>query len=199
MVVIMNLYDWLEGPVVDVAISLLGMELVVGDMRVMIVETEAYAEDDPASHAITRKHSALEMMRTCGYVYVYKIYGVHHCLNFTADRQQAAAVLIRAAEPLSGLHEMKSRRGREDHLLDGPGKLCQGLGIDRSQNGQPLGSGIQLSKRTRKDLFSVKCSPRVGISQGVDKLWRFYLSDNPHISRVKENRLGQLLEQKRRP
>lgn len=184
-------YDFMQNDVCSVAMQLLGRELEVNGMRVRIVETEAYAELDPASHAVTRAPSAYALMSTWGRIYVYQIYGVHHCLNITADQTQAAAVLIRAAEPQEGIDAMIARRGRRDHLLDGPGKLCQALGIDRRFNDQPLSEQIELLPGDSAPLEQIFCSPRVGIGQGKDRWWRYYLTGSDHVSRARENRQGR--------
>lgn len=154
-----------------------------------IVETEAYDQSDPASHSykgITERNSV--MFGPAGYAYVYFTYGMHHCLNIVVGpKGHGSAVLIRAVEPLSSLETIKANRNAISDifmLTNGPGKLCQALVIDRSFNGHNLtDKPLQLilqPKLNRQDIISSK---RVGISQAKNKLWRFYIKDNPYVSR----------------
>lgn len=105
-----------------------------------IVETEAYlGPDDPASHArFGPTERAGIMWDRPGMVYVYLIYGVHHMLNFvTGSKGAASAVLVRAVEPVEGREAMRQRRGgvQDRDLTDGPGKLCQALGVTMGHKG----------------------------------------------------------------
>ncbi|MBI3291051.1 DNA-3-methyladenine glycosylase, partial [Candidatus Falkowbacteria bacterium] len=95
-----------------VAQELLGKIISINGMQVRIVETEAYGTD-PASHAYTKTARSTIMYETHGYVYVYLIYGMYWCLNFTSDQNQAGAVLIRAVEPIQGIKSMKKNRNIE--------------------------------------------------------------------------------------
>lgn len=164
-----------------VARDLIGAILVVGDCAARIVETEAYTTD-PASHSITRRHAASIMRDSYGHVYVYRIYGIHHCVNITTEREGAGAVLLRAAEPIRGLDQMACRRGLSDvrALLRGPGRLCQALAIDSEHHGHPIGGLIRLEARVGKPAIS--SSPRVGIRKAVDLEWRFFETGNPFVS-----------------
>ncbi len=150
----------------------------------LIVETEAYlGEDDPASHAGRgRTPRSAIMFGPPAVVYVYLVYGMHHCLNFvTEPEHRAGAVLIRALEPVLGREIMARRRGldsctcQDRELTAGPGRLCQALGIDRTWNGRSLvriGSGIRvLEARVRP--AEVAAVPRVGIRRAVDRPYRF--------------------------
>ena len=135
-----------------VARALLGQRVVrvLDDQRVsgLICETEAYGgADDQASHAYRRTPRSAIMYGPPGYAYVYFIYGMHFCLNAVTEADgQPGAVLIRAIVPDEGVAIMRSRRGRvsghsersDRGLTDGPGKLCQALGIARAQNGIDL-------------------------------------------------------------
>ena len=124
---------------VTVAKELLGKIIYVNGMQARIVETEAYGRD-PASHAHIRTERSKLMFDTYGQVYVYLIYGMYWCLNFTTDKNDAGAVLVRAAEPLSGVKSMKKNRKISDlHNLCSIGKLCSALGIDKKFNGLKLG------------------------------------------------------------
>lgn len=163
------------------------MVLVVGHgtdrTATRIAETEAYSPEDPASHSyrgMTPRNAA--MFGPPGHLYVYLSYGVHHCANVVCEGQgRGAAVLLRAVQPLEGLPAMQRRRGAvpERHLSDGPGKLCQALGIDRSWNGLDLchpDSALYIERRTMAPL-AVVVTPRIGISRAVDWPWRFVAAE----------------------
>src|SRR4051794_33527265 len=94
---------------VTVARALIGTTMMVGDCAGRIVETEAYTTD-AASHSVTRRKQATVMRETFGHIYVYLIYGMYYCLNFTSDRAGPGAVLIRAVEPTAGIDLMMARR-----------------------------------------------------------------------------------------
>lgn len=154
------------------------IETVIKGERVAIRlnELEAYGgADDPASHAFrskTRRNSP--MFEDAGCIYVYRSYGIHWCANIvTGPPETPSAVLLRGGEVIAGVGIVKERRGRDDHLADGPGKLCQALAIDGSMSGTRLGNGpirVELASST-PTRFDV--SPRVGISKAVDRPWRF--------------------------
>jgi DNA-3-methyladenine glycosylase len=164
-----------------VARDLIGTVLVAGGCEGRIVEAEAYTTDG-ASHAVTRRNQARVMLETFGYVYVYFTYGMYHCLNFTTDQAGPGAVLIRAAQPITGLDRMIERRGTDDprKLASGPGRLCQAFGIDLSFNGKPIGAEIKLKQSSEP--ARVSSSVRVGISQATELEWRFYETANPFVS-----------------
>ncbi len=180
---------------VTVARSLLGHVLChdngQGLTAGMIVEAEAYlSHGDPACHAArgkTKRNAA--MFGPPGRAYIYLIYGNHYCFNaVTGPPGVGEAVLIRALEPLIGLHLMYRRRGCSKpvtELTNGPGKLCQALGITGNLNRQPLqGYPLWIGRGpTRPDPDSIISSPRIGISRATDKLWRFYLEGNEFVSR----------------
>src|SRR3989338_8580683 len=113
---------------VKTAQDLLGKIISINGMLVRIVETEAYGKD-PASHAFKRTDRSALMYDTYGHVYVYLIYGMYWCLNFTSNQDEAGAVLIRAVEPLAGIEKMQQNRKTEkiSNLCSGPGKLCLAL------------------------------------------------------------------------
>lgn len=168
----------LERDVVDAARALLGWELVLGDLRARIVETEAYHVDDPACHAFrgrTRRNDPL--YGAPGNAYVYFTYGNHWMLNVVACPEGiAAAVLFRAAEPLAGLETFRARRPkarRDEQLLNGPGKLAQAFGLDGSWNLHPLLDGDGLRLEPGEGPSEVLVGPRIGISQGLELPWRF--------------------------
>ena len=153
-----------------------------------IVECEAYlGRGDPASHASRgRTPRNGVMFGPPGVGYVYFNYGMHHLFNVVADEPgKAGAVLIRAVEPLAGLELMTRRRGREDPLClcSGPGKLAQAFDITDRHNGFPVTSG-PLTVRWAEEVPNeeIKISSRIGISDATERLWRFFMAANPHVS-----------------
>ncbi len=170
---------------VQVAKELLGKIISVNGCRARIVETEAYGRD-PASHAYKRTERSNIMFDTYGHVYVYLIYGMYECINFTTEKNEAGAVLIRAVEPLKGVEKMKKNRGTTDlyNLCSGPGKLCQALRITRKLNGLKLGKDVQVGD----DGFAVRrigVSSRIGIKDAQHLPWRFFVEGNEFVSKVR--------------
>ena len=170
----------LDNDVLAGAKALLGLNLVKGEMRARIVEVEAYrTPDDPACHAhrgVTPRNEV--MFGPAGRAYVYFNYGVHWMLNVTAHSQgDAAAVLIRAAQPVNGLVEMRGARSStksDRDLLSGPGKLAAAYGITGELNGINLFSVSScLRLEEGPPVESVLVGPRIGIRLGVEHLWRF--------------------------
>lgn len=208
---------------IDVARRLVGASVCVvpsdhdgsaaGPVRAcgIIVETEAYLADDPASHSYggpTPRNASMYLGP--GHVYVYRSYGVHFCLNIvTAPEGVGEAVLIRALVPTSGIEAMAARRGvvippeelaeepsplpavrpspRLRKLCSGPGKLCQALGITTALD------GVRLNEN-REDTTAIYVSPprtdvevttteRIGISRARERQLRFVLKDSPWLSR----------------
>ena len=153
----------------------------------MIVETEAYHESEPACHAfvgITPRTRTL--FDEPGFAYVYRSYGIHALLNAVCEPVGvAAAVLIRALEPLDGIEEMRLRRGcaRVQDLCSGPGKLTQALGVELSENGTSLSSGPIAIRPGTLGHAMVVVGPRIGITKAVELQWRFCLAGNPYVSR----------------
>jgi len=178
-----------------VAKELLGKILVhqtrYGDIAAKIVEVEAYkGSDDPASHAFRKKTPRNQLMfGKAGFAYIYFVYGNHHCLNVTTEKEGfAGAVLIRAVEILEGLEIAKRNRVTKPNinLSNGPGKLTKALGISKAQN------GIDLTKRNKLfisipmkvERFNTTIAGRIGVKQGADKLWRFYIENNEFVSKM---------------
>ncbi|MBN1258822.1 DNA-3-methyladenine glycosylase [Candidatus Peregrinibacteria bacterium] len=166
-------------PTLTVAKELLGKVLVVGRASGRINEVEAYiGQNDPACHAARGKTERNKVMFDhAGCLYVYFTYGMYHCANIVTEREHfPAAVLLRSIEPIDGIKLMEKRRGKKHHLADGPGKLCIALGLTKqAHNGLDLCSGG--SAYVYDDGFKpklIKKSPRIGIRDGQEKLWRFY-------------------------
>lgn len=191
--------SWLARLSTEVAPDLIGCTLVrlLPDgqiIRGLIVETEAYAPDDPASHAY-RKRTARNaaMFGRAGTIYVYLIYGMYHCLNIVTDKEGVgSAVLIRAVQLQSIPPGSEPRQAAKPHrIAAGPGKLCRALQIDLSLNGQDLQPGKPLwlehrSSQFQQDLnnkaLALVQTTRIGISAGTDKPWRWYLANSPAVS-----------------
>jgi DNA-3-methyladenine glycosylase len=160
-------------------------------LAVRIVETEAYQEDDPASHSYRGPTARTDVMfGRPGRLYVYFTYGMHFCMNVVTGRDgEGSAVLLRAAEPLVGLEEMRARRhGAEPRLLcSGPGRLCQALDVDRTDNGADLvrGPGLRLLQGSPVGEDRIQVTTRVGIRHAVERPWRFLARDDPFVSRAR--------------
>jgi len=177
-----------------VAKELLGKHLVrrvkEGDMIGKIVEVEAYrGSDDPASHAYRGEKPRNKLMfGKAGIAYVYFIYGNHHCLNVTTEREGTpGAVLFRALEPVKGIEIMQKNRGTKSlsSLTNGPGKLTQALHITKKQNGLDLTNEgeLFLHDPRGKEFPEIVSTKRVGVKAGLDKPWRFYIKENRFVSR----------------
>jgi DNA-3-methyladenine glycosylase len=176
-----------------VARELLGRLLVRrlggGLLVARIVETEAYQEDDPASHSFSGPTARNEVMfGPAGFLYVYFTYGMHFCMNVVTGRpEEGSAVLLRAAEPLDGLAAMAKRRGvsAPRSLCSGPARLTQAFGVSRAENGSDLvaGDDLWIGAGRRTPDAAVRVGPRVGIRRAADVPWRFWVNASPFISR----------------
>lgn len=178
--------DFFSRSVHEVAPDLIGVELTVDGVGGVIVEVEAYDQEDPASHGFNgRTARNASMFGPPGHAYVYRSYGVHWCLNLVCGEEGVAeAVLVRALEPTRGLARMRERRGVDDPrlLCSGPGRLCQALGIGREHDGLPL-DRPPFELRAREGAVEVACGPRVGITRAADLPWRYGLAGSPYLSR----------------
>ncbi len=159
------------------------MRLRVEGVGGIIVETEAYQADDPASHSFSGPTARNQsMFGPPAHAYVYRSYGMHWCLNFVCQR--GSAVLIRALEPTDGIERMAERRGLSDlrKLCSGPGRLTQALGIGKELDGAPL-FAAPLALYAPDGPAMVLEGPRIGITKAVDQPWRFGLAGSPFLSR----------------
>jgi DNA-3-methyladenine glycosylase len=181
--------EFFERSVHTVARDLIGCSVRFAGVGGVIVETESYERDDPACHAYVGLTPRTEVLfGPPARAYVYLSYGVHRLLNFVAEPDgSAAAVLIRAIEPVWGIDEMARRRGRADRLglCSGPGKLTEALGIDLTLNAAPL-TRPPFDLRGPTDDWrgvGVATGPRVGITRATELPWRFSAADSPFVSR----------------
>ena len=173
----------------EVAHDLIGCTVAHGQTAGVIVETESYHADDEACHAyvgLTARNRVL--FGPPAHAYVYLSYGVHSLLNFVAEPEgEAAAVLIRALEPVEGIEIMRERRGveRVEELCSGPGKLTQALGIGLDLNGVPLAGGpIRVLPREGEwSRPAVVTGPRIGITKATELPWRFAAANSRFVSR----------------
>ncbi len=185
------MFAWLRVPAIEAAPRLLGCELVReldGELlRVRIVETEAYDHLDEASHTFhgeTARNAA--MFLDAGHLYVYFTYGMHHCLNVVCDHEGVGAgVLIRAVEPIAGLDVMERRRGMSGVLVtNGPGKICQALGVDLTLTGHDLAAPpIRLHRQRAIPQEQIVVTQRIGVARGVDSLRRYFIAGNRYVSK----------------
>lgn len=174
----------------DAAQRLLGYKLVhdspEGKTAGIIVETEAYTAEDQASHTFRGKTARNSVMfGPAGFAYVYFTYGMHHCFNIvTGPKNSGQAVLVRALEPLEGIELMKKRRGRGGplKLTNGPAKLVQAMGITKAHNGANLLGGSLRIEPFIKPVDIVQTT-RIGIKKAIGRPWRFYIKDNPYVSK----------------
>jgi len=173
----------------EVAPRLIGVTLLVNGVGGVIVETEAYDGDDPASHCYggpTARNAA--MFGPPGHAYVYRSYGVHWCLNFVCrPAGQGAGVLIRALQPTHGLASMQARRGMEDErlLCCGPGRLGQALGVTHALNGLALDAPpfVLIAPARPVPARAIARGPRIGITRAAERPWRFGLKGSAFLSR----------------
>ncbi len=190
----MDLREVLSRSSLEAAPRLLGCCLVrqtpEGIIKVRIVETEAYHQDDPASHSFRGlTPRTAPMFQAGGRLYVYFTYGMHYALNIvTGSAGRGEAVLIRAAEPLDGVEIMQTNRGIRDiyKLASGPGRLAQALGItDTSLSGKILNkSSIILEPGKVAPGEEIVVGQRIGITKAADQPWRFYIKDNRFVSKA---------------
>jgi DNA-3-methyladenine glycosylase len=186
--------DFYSRPVLEVAPDLIGCTVEHRGTAGVIVETEAYHESEPASHAfagLTPRTTTL--FGKPGRAYVYRSYGVHAMLNAVCEPLGiGSGVLIRALLPVDGIEDMRVRRGilagrpvRDQELCSGPGKLTQAMGITLADNGSSLSSGTVRIRPRRGEWLepSVVQGTRVGITRAVELPWRFSVAGSRYVSR----------------
>jgi len=182
-----------------VAKKLLGKLLVhnIGRIKLagMIVEVEAYSgKVDQAAHTYIGKTKRNKIMfNEGGYLYVYFTYGVHFCCNIvTGKKDEGTAVLIRGIEPILGIEKMKANRFSSNkiesnkifNLTNGPGKICQAFQINKSHYGLDLTKDkIYLLEFKKIKEEEIICTTRIGIKKSIDLPWRYYIKDNPFVSK----------------
>ena len=180
--------DFFDRDVHDVARELIGCTLLYEGVGGVIVETEAYEREDPASHSFVGLTERTKVMfGPPGRAYVYLSYGIHSLLNFVCEPEdEAAAVLIRALEPTIEVATMRARRGKARTDLDlcsGPGKLTEAIGVTLAQNGSRLDRDPFLLLPPEAEPPEVVTSPRIGITKAVEKPWRYSAAGSPYVSR----------------
>ena len=186
--------------VLNVAADLLGKIFIrkIGNIILSgrIVETEAYDGDiDAAAHSYNGKTERNAVMFDgTGLLYVYFTYGMHYCANVvTGGGNQGQAVLIRGIEPIDGINQLSINRfgnaqpGHRQYLnlTNGPAKICKAFGITKDQNGIDLtGNSIYILDADMPSNSEIIKTTRVGIKKSVDLPWRFYIKDNPFVSKT---------------
>ena len=187
----MTLEEVLAGSVHEVARGLLGWTFLRDGVGGRIVEVEAYAAGDPASHSYRGRTARNgSMFASPGTLYVYRSYGIHWCVNVACEPEgTGAAVLLRALEPTRGLAEMRDRRGKpgERALCSGPGKLAQALAISGADDGLAVGAP-PFALEPPQDLVhfvaaDVVATPRVGITKAAGLPWRYVVRGTQWASR----------------
>lgn len=191
--------EFYKQPLLDLARQLPGKILVKEyDSQIVagkIVEVEAYdGATDESAHSFNGVTPRTEVMfREGGYLYVYLSYGVHFCCNIvTGEKDKGTAILIRALEPVTGINRMAFNRFGKNvisdkekiNLTSGPGKLCKAMGIIKENNGTDLVTeNIYLTESLDSAAPELIQTTRIGISKAKDFPWRFYIKDNPYVSR----------------
>lgn len=172
--------------VLEVAPDLIGATVLVDGVGGLIVEVEAYHHTDPAAHSFRGPTPRnLVMFGPPGYLYVYRSYGIHWCMNMVCEKEgSASAVLIRALEPTHGLPAMRRRRGVQDEraLCSGPGKLTEALGVTHAHNGVAL-DAPPFAMFARKGDVEVVTGIRIGLTKAVDLPWRYGLKGSKFLSK----------------
>ncbi|MBX9711284.1 MAG: DNA-3-methyladenine glycosylase [Xanthobacteraceae bacterium] len=170
----------------EVAPDLIGATLLVNNIGGVIVEIEAYHHTDPAAHSYngpTLRNAV--MFGPPGFLYVYRSYGIHWCMNFVCEEEgSASAILVRALEPTHGVAAMRRRRGQHDEraLCSGPGKVCEALAVSHKYNGFALDAvPFQIYAAAQKP--EIVTGVRIGITKAAERLWRYGLKDSKFVSK----------------
>ena len=169
-----------------VAPDLIGTTLLFNGVGGIIVEVEAYHHTEPAAHSFrgqTERNAV--MFGPPGYIYVYRSYGIHWCVNFVCEAKgSASAVLIRAVEPTEGVAIMRRRRGLTDVrlLCAGPGRVCEALAVTGKHNGLALDQP-PFELRARQGDVEVVSGVRIGITKAAELPWRYGLKGSRFLSK----------------
>jgi DNA-3-methyladenine glycosylase len=181
--------SFFDRAVLEVAPELLGAVLVHGPVAVRITEVEAYdGGNDPASHAYRgRTPRTAVMFGPPGHLYVYFTYGMHYCANLVCGPDgTAAAVLLRAGEVIDGLDVARTHRPgvtKDSTLARGPANLVRALGLGPHHNGvDVVGRGPLRIRPGGPARGEIRTGPRVGVSTGATRPWRFWLANDPTVS-----------------
>ena len=160
----------------------------------MIVEVESYVgPSDKGAHSYSNKRTDRTEIQfgLGGYAYIYTIYGMHSCFNVVTNiKDKPEVVLVRALEPVDGIELMQQRRTAKNYidLCNGPGKLCKAMGITKKQYGCDLcGSELYLEPLQHIKKSCIMVSPRINIDYAEeckDYMWRYFIKDNPYVSKV---------------
>jgi DNA-3-methyladenine glycosylase len=193
--------DFYDRPVLQVARDLIGCTVIHGPTAGVIVETEAYHQDEPACHTFVGLTARTRtLFGPAGRSYVYRSYGIHALLNAVCEAEGiGAAVLIRALSPVTGIELMRTRRRRpprpsgppitaalpDVELCSGPGKLTQALDIELGHNDRSLRTGpVRIAAAAGPWLeVPVAAGPRVGITRATELPWRFCVIGDRNVSR----------------
>jgi DNA-3-methyladenine glycosylase len=180
--------EYFARPVLEVARDMIGAVVRHGETAGVIVETEAYHQDEAACHAyvgVTKRTATL--FGAPGTAYVYRSYGIHALLNAVCEPEGVgAAVLIRALDPVDGVELMRLRRrlDREQDLCSGPGKLTQALGVELGHNQTDLlGAGPIVLEPRKGPLPLLLAGPRIGITKAAELPWRFCAAGSRNVSK----------------
>lgn len=174
--------DLLGRPAPEVGPALLGSRLrsTIGgaSVEVVVTEVEAYTSDDPASHSYRGRTSRnASMFGSPGTLYVYRSYGIHWCMNVTTGPAgEASALLLRAGVPVFGDEVIRRRRGRDVHLTDGPGKLCQALAVTGEFDGIDLLDPAAPCRLLPGTPQRWEAGPRIGITKATERPWRWVVT-----------------------
>jgi len=183
----------LDGPVEQVAPTLLGGLLRHGVVAVRLTEVEAYdGANDPASHAYRGRTARTDVMfGPPGRLYVYFSYGMRWAANIVCGPDgTASGILLRAGQVVEGLEVARSRRGRasDRDLARGPGRLCQALAVTGAQKGTSvLGGGPVTLELDPQPVGTISTGPRVGVSAAAERPWRFWLTESRFVSDYKRS------------
>ncbi|HEX7790424.1 MAG TPA: DNA-3-methyladenine glycosylase [Afipia sp.] len=169
-----------------IAPDLIGATVLVDGVGGIIAEVEAYHHTEPAAHSFNGPTPRNRVMfGPPGFLYVYRSYGIHWCMNFVCEKEgSASAVLIRALQPTHGIPAMRRRRGLHDErtLCSGPGKLCEAMAVTDKHNALPLDAPpIAIYARTRKP--EIVSGVRIGITKAAELPWRYGLKDSKFLSK----------------